>query len=67
MNGGPSRAEVWVAAAAVLLTVIGAIWSLSGRIARVEQRLDDQMSVMQDQSNRMQTLEHEIEAMAARH
>jgi hypothetical protein len=54
------RADAWVQWALLIITIIGALWNLSARLATIEQQLHDDAIYHSDEAQRVQKLEEEF-------
>lgn len=60
MNDTPHRLDLWVQWALLVLTIVGALWNLSGRLARIEQQLHDDATFHVEETGRIENLEREM-------
>lgn len=60
MNDNPRRLDAWVQWALLIITIVGALWNLSARLASIEQQLHDDATFHADETQRVEKLEEEL-------
>jgi hypothetical protein len=60
MDDTPRRLDAWVQWALLIITIVGALWNLSARLASIEQQLHDDAGFHADESQRVEKLEEEF-------
>jgi len=60
MDDGPHRTDAWIQWAILLLTILGGVWTMGGRLAAIDQRLKDNADLFDIQSKRISNLEQEV-------
>jgi len=57
-----ARTDSWVQWGILILTIIAALWNLSGRLSAIEQQLRDDATFHDSESFRLQQLENRFDA-----
>lgn len=60
MNEAPRRLDAWVQWALLIITIVGALWNLSARLASIEQQLHDDSQFHADETTRLEKLEEQV-------
>lgn len=66
MNDVPHRSDAWVQWAVLLLTILGAVWTMGGRLARIEQSLKDNGTQVDAQQQEIVRLQDEVLSLTRR-